>query len=110
MGDFHFNYDKNQFLYKITNTRTGICTTDDIASCTSYSNAQTTSDCSDTDANVFNKELCKNYKLGEKLINGFPEGNYQNFIDADVQYLSEYYRTYNLSAGIIGIFAFYYLL
>jgi len=111
MDDFHLNYDKTQFFNKITNTRTGAsCTTSNIASCGPYSNTKTTSSCSDTDLNVFNKELCKNYKLGEKLINGFPEGNYQNFIDADVQYLSEYYRTYNLSAGIIGIFAFYYLL
>lgn len=111
MGDFHLNYDKTQFFYKKTKPKTGeSCTTSNFNNCGSDSGSYTVSGCSDTDSSNFNHVLCKNYKLGEKLINGFPEGNFQNFIDADVQYLSEYYRTYNLSAGIIGILAFYFLL
>jgi len=57
----------------------------------------------------YNNNLCKNMNLAKQLVSiQNNNGEIQSYTDTNDQYLMEYYRTFNLSFGIIGILAFYY--
>ncbi len=65
--------------------------------------------CSNSDSDTYNGKLCKNMNLAQQLVSiQNNKGEIQSYTDTNDQYLMEYYRTFNLSFGIIGILAFYY--
>jgi hypothetical protein len=69
-----------------------------------------TETCNSIDSDTYyNSALCKNYDLAQQIQIAPNYHIIQNHVDTNNQYLMEYYRTFNLSAGIIGIIAFYFL-